>query len=405
MDNNKRVVITGIGIISSNAIGIKNFSNAIFNGISGIKPISSFDTSDFKVKTAGEINNFKPEEFLGQKGLRTLDRSTKLICSAAKLALDNGGLEITENNTYDTGVVVATTLGPVKSICDFDKDATTDGVRYVNPAFFPNTVINSPASQVSIKFNIKGFNTTISNGFSAGLDAINYATNFIKLNRAKTILVGAVEDFYAQVFIGFYKSGLLAGLGSGLELSCPFDKRRNGMILGEGSCVLILEDLDSALNRNANIYAEVLGYGMSNYNLEIKDAMQVALEKSNIKTEKIDYICAGANSMQDLDYKETLAIKELFGKNISRQKVSSIKSMVGECFSVSSTIQVAAGLCAIKEQMIPATINYQEKDLRCDLDYVTNKAISHKVENVLINALGPANCSYTSSLTISKFNN
>lgn len=400
----KRAVVTGLGIICSDAIGKEAFENALLKGISGIKPISLFDTTDFKVKTAGQVKDFKPEEILGLKGLRLLDRSTKLLNCATKLALEDAKLEINEENTRDIGVVIGTTLGSLKSICDFDKEALTEGPQFVNPALFPNTVINSPASQVSIKFKIKGFNTTISTGFSASLDALGYALDFIKLGRAKIILAGGVEELCIQTFLGFYKTGFLAGIKDGsVELSCPFDRRRNGIIFGEGSGVLVLEDLDSALTRKANIYAEVLGFGMgfAAKGFGLARAMRSALGEANIPSENIDYICAAANSTVRGDFLETTAIKDVFAKTQNKVYISAIKSMLGECFSASGALQAIAAVCAIDKQQVSPTINYQEKDPACDLNYVTGSAQRGKISKVLINAFGPAG--RNSSLVISKF--
>jgi 3-oxoacyl-[acyl-carrier-protein] synthase II len=406
------IVITGLGILCSNGIGKDAFRDAIFKGESGIRPISLFDTQPFKAKLAGEIKDFKPQDFLGEKGLRTLDRSTKLVTCATKLALEDANLEITEQNTHEIGAVIGTTLGSVNSISEFDKEAIREGPRYVNPALFPNTVINSPASQVSIKFNIKGLNATISTGFSASLDAIKYAADFLKFGRAKIILAGGVEELCIQTFLGFYKTGFLAGLkDSGPEISCPFDKRRNGIILGEGSCVLVLEELESAKARKTKIYAEVLGCGMSfdayrinKYNPSgsgLGKAMRMSIREADINPSQVDYICSAANSTQAADLIETKTIKEVFGRQANRIPVSSIKSMVGECFSAAGGIQVAAALNAIEKQAVPPTINYQEKDAGCDLNYVVNNAKSYKIDKVLIDAFGPSGCN--SSLIISKF--
>lgn len=399
---NKRVVITGLGVIASVGIGRQAFSEALFKGASGIKPVSLFDTSGLGAKTAGEITDFQPQEFLGPKGLRTLDRSTKLAASGARLALSDASLTITEENSADIGVTLGTVLGSISSISDFDKEALVDGARYVNPALFPNTVINSPASQVSIKFNIKGFNTTISTGFCAGLDAINYAADFIRLGRAKIVLAGGVEELCVQIFLAFYKKGCLAAAdAAGQETSCPFDKRRNGFIFGEGAAVLVLEDLESALRRNARILAEVRGYGV-NFGQGLSESMRMALEDAGLKEKDINYISAAANSSPDSDRIESAAIKEVFGRGPDSCRVSSIKSMLGECFSASGSLQAAAAVEAIERQMIPPTINYRVKDSDCDLNYVVNTAKSCKIDNVLINCFGSGG--FNSSMIISKFN-
>ncbi|MFA5725993.1 MAG: beta-ketoacyl-[acyl-carrier-protein] synthase family protein [Candidatus Omnitrophota bacterium] len=367
----KRIVITGLGIISSVGIGKEAFTENIFKGVSGIKPITSFDTAPFKVKDAGEISNFAPEAILGPKGLRTLDRSIKLVASSAKLALDDSGLEITEANSRDTGIAIGTTFGSLSSICDFDKEALTEGVRYVNPALFPNTVINSPASQASIKFNIKGFNITVSSGFSASLDALNYALDALRNDRAKIALCGGVEEFCIQEFLGFYKAG------------CLTDTR--GIVLGEGAGILILEELNAALARKAKIYAELLGFGSAIQDL--KKSMQLSLEEALLTPEKIDYISSAANSAEEFGVSEAKAIEELFGEKAKTIPVSSIKPLVGELFSASGSLQVAAAISALEKQAVPPIL--------------LNQAKASKIENILINAAGKTGSN--SSLIISKF--
>src|SRR4030065_2926532 len=217
-----RVVITGIGVLSPVGIGRENFWEALSQGKTGFRTISLFDTALYKVHIAGEISDFDPVSFLGKKGLRTLDRSTRLLSSAAKLAIDDAKLQITDENTNSIGVSIGTTFGSLHSISQFDREGLIEGPKFVNPSHFPNTVINSPASQVSIRFKIKGFNTTISTGFCAGLDAIYYAADFIKLNRADVILTGAVEELCEETFLGFHTLGYLSGSDSSEPICCPF---------------------------------------------------------------------------------------------------------------------------------------------------------------------------------------
>ncbi|MBM3251680.1 MAG: beta-ketoacyl-[acyl-carrier-protein] synthase family protein [Candidatus Omnitrophica bacterium] len=397
----KRIVITGIGILAANGVGRQQYWQSLKEGKAGFRDVSLFDVSNLKVKIAGEISDFDAQKFLGVKGLRSLDRSAKLICCAGKLAIDDAKLTITEENTNDIGVVVGTTLGSVYSISEFDKEALREGPRYVNPAAFPNTVINSPASQVSIKFNIKGFNTTISTGFTASLDAIGYAIDFLNFDRAKVVFAGGVEEMCIQTFLGFYKLGFLSGSKDGQPiLCCPFDKRRNGIVFGEGAVFLVLEDLEHALARNAEILAEISNFSMrfdpyriNKYNPKgdgIKKSMLIALQEGRLKPRDIDYICANANSTAKADKIETDAIKEVFGSHAKNVPVSAIKSMTGECFSVSAGFQAAAAVGAIKESFIPPTINYKEPDPECDLDYVPNQAREKEIKNVLVSSFGPS---------------
>lgn len=396
----KRAVITGIGVIAPNGIGKEAFWQSLAEGRSGIKPITLFDTVLFKTKTAGECSDFNAQEFLGTKGLRNLDRSTKLVLSAAKLAIEDAKLTITAENTDDIGVVTATTLSVILNISVFSKEAQDEGPQLVNPAMFPSTTINSPSSQVSIKFNIKGFNTTVSTGFSASLDSLKYAVDFLKLGRAKTVLVAGVESIFFQTFAGFNKLEFLAGI-KGEEICCPFDRRRNGIILGEGSGVLVLEDEDNALKRNARIYAEVSAVenyfdpvhsssGRYSHSSEgLKRSIIQALIDADLKTKDIDYICAAANSVQNQDRLETAAIKEVFGPVAEDIPVSSIKSMIGETVSAAGVLQIAAALGAMENNFVPPTINYKEPDPACGLDYVPNKKREKTVKNVLINNFGP----------------
>ncbi len=405
-----RVVVTGIGVISPLGVGREEFSAALLRGDSGVRPVSLFDTSELKSKSAAEVSSFRAEDYLGVKGLRNLDRSTRLITSAAKLALDDSGFKVTEANSGDIGVAVGTALGGIRSISDFDREIMIEGPRYVSPGLFPNTVINSPASQVSIKFNIKGFNATLSSGFSASLDAIGYAVDFLRRGRIEAVLAGGVEELCIQTYLAFYKTGCLAGGDKTKdETSCPFDKRRNGVIFGEGACLLVLEEKESALRRGANIYAEILDFA-SNFDrhsrpskLGISRAMQKALEKAGLKSGDIDYICAGANSTKDADLAETEAIKEVFKESSKKIKISSVKSMIGECFSASGAMQTAAGITALQAQSVPPTINYKQVDPLCDLDYTPNKSGAAKIDKVLINSFGAGGS--CSSLVISKFNN
>lgn len=395
----KRIAITGIGVLSPIGIGKEAYWEGLFQGKTGFRPVTLFDTSPFRVNIAGEITDFDALSFLGKKGLRDLDRSTRLICSAAKLAIDDSRIEITDNTTHSMGVSIGTTFGSLHSISQFDRSGLIDGPRLVNPSHFPNTVINSPASQVSIKFKIKGFNTTISTGFCASLDAVSYAADFIRLNRADVVFAGGVEELCEETFMGFHNLGCLSGTDGSEPICCPFDARRNGTILSEGAAVLVLEDEEHALNRNAVILARVLGYGnafdpMAESNFHhtgrgLKNAVMLALQEAALNPEDIDYVCACANSSKGLDRMETNVLKEVFGNNAYIIPVSSIKSMVGESFSASGALSLTAAVGALRSGFIPATVNYHVKDPVCDLDYVPNIVRQKQIQNVLVTSADP----------------
>lgn len=409
----KRIVITGIGVLAPNGIGKDAFWTALKEGRSGIGPVSLFDTTGMRTKLAGEIKDFSPETILGPKGLRNMDRSTKLALCASKLALDDAGIKypLSEDETDDFGVALGSTMGSVWSISEFDKEALREGPRSVNPALFPNTVINSPASHISIQFNIQGFNSTVSTGFCSSLDAIYYAITLMSLYNYGTVLAGGVEELCEQTYKGFYKVGHLAGSRVGKEeINCPFDKRRNGIVLGEGSGIVVLEELDRAKKRGAKIYAEIIGYGTS-FDPDSKNlydprakgasrAIRMCLEDAGISASDIDYVATSANSTLDCDAMETVAIGSVFGSKAKSVAVSSVKSMTGESFSNSGAMNLAAGLGAIAQNFVPPTVNYKTPDRRCDLDCVPNEAREAKVSKVLIDAFSPTGSN--SALAIAK---
>jgi len=393
----KRIVITGVGVLAPNGIGKQAFWQALKEGKSGIKPITIFNPGFFKSKQAGEISDFNAEEFLGSKGLQNIDRATKLVCSAAKLALEDSELQITERNTDNIGVVTGTTL-VLWNIAELSREMVEDGPQFVTAGIFPGTTMNSASSQISIRHKIKGFNTTISTGYTASLDALKYAANFIKLNRAKVALVAGVEGLTFAGFTGFYKIGFLAGI-NGQELSCPFDKRRNGIVLSEAAVVLVIEDEEYAKARGAKVYAELAAvencfdaFRSAKYEPRasgLKRSMQKALEVANMHQEDIDYISSSANSVIQQDALETMAIKDVFNIYADKIPVTAIKSMVGESVSAGGLLQVTASLGSLEENFIPPTLNYQEKDACCDLDYVPNNSRQQKLNNVLITNFGP----------------
>lgn len=397
----KQVVVTGMGVFSPLGIGRESYSSALLTGISGFSPITLFDTSNFNVHTAGEIKDFDPVIYLGKKGLRDLDRSTRLVCSAAKLAIEDSKLEITDENTNLIGVSIGSTFGSLHSISQFDRVGLIEGPKCVNPSHFPNTVLNSPASRISIWFGIKGFNTTISTGFCASLDAVSYAADFIKLNRANAVLAGGVEELCEEMLLCFNALGWLSGSDASAPLSCPFDAKRSGFVFSEGAVVFALEEKEYALKRGANINAVIKGYGnafspvrnrdlsLVDKNLKadakgLADAIGIALKDASLNPQDINCVFSCANSTKRLDVVETEAIKSVFNEYAYKISITSIKSMVGESYSASGSFALAAAVCAITNSFIPATMNYKEKDPMCDLNYVTGIAKRQDVNNALV---------------------
>lgn len=386
------IAVTGIGVFSPIGNGRDHYWNALKEGKKGFRQITVFDSAALSVHVAGEVD-FDPVALLGKKGLRDLDRSTRLLSAAALAAVDDAKLLISDDNSHDAGVSVGSTFGSLHSISQFDRSGLIEGPRMVNPSHFPNTVLNSPASRVSIRLNIKGFNTTISTGCCSGLDAIAYAADFIRLKRADVVLAGGVEELCEETLLFFEKMGYLSGADGSDPLCCPFDARRKGTILSEGAAVLVLEDMDHALNRGAEILALVKGCGnaFSSERPEagLAAAMRAALNEAVATSNDIGYIAASANGTARLDAMETRAIREVFGELAGQVPVSAVKSMCGETYSASGALAVAAAAGALKEGFLPPTVNYREKDPECDLDYIPNEARQVQAGSALVTASDP----------------
>lgn len=311
--NQNRIVITGIGVISPNGIGKEKFWQAIESGRSGIKPITSFSTKGFKTKLAAEITGFNAKTFLDKRS-QDFTRSGKLLCSAVKMALEDAKITIDDKNTDDIGICTATTLSSIKSLEKFHKDMAKHGPLFVSPMIFPTILLNSASSLAAIYFGIRGFNTTISTGFTAGLDAIEYAVNLIKSNRAKIVLAAAVEEISPPVI-------------KGKDLFCPFGKKGRDIILGEGAAVLVIEKEEHARNRKAGIYAKIKGIG--NLVGALKKSMAEAVKDAGTNIEDINYISTSANPT---------------------------KSIIGETFSASGLFEVISAIGMIKNDFIATTV-------------------------------------------------
>jgi len=392
----RRIVITGIGVVAPNGIGKEEFLANCSAGVSGIKPITLFDVSKYRCKYAGEVSNFQPEQYLGPKGLRNLDRTTLLALVAAKLAIEDARLKIADANRDDIGVVLGSTMGSVHSISEFDKEGLREGPRYVNPAQFPNTVINSPASQVAIRFGLRGLNSTISTGFTASLDAIGYALDMLRLNRAKVLLVGGVEELCIQTFLGFYKLGFLATSQNGAPpRSAPFDAQSRGALLGEGCAFFVLESDGDAQERGATQYAEVVGYGtefhpdsMYRYDpaaVGASHAIRHALEDADLEPDDIDQVSASANASKTGDAMEMAALRNVFGSRVETLLIQTVKLLLGESFSAAGSLQLAATIGTLARQSVPVAAGMKQRA----------SSVSHEAggEFALVESLGPTGSS------------
>jgi 3-oxoacyl-[acyl-carrier-protein] synthase II len=318
--------------------------------------------------------------------------------SAAKEVLEDAKLEITDANTDEIGVATGTTFPHLWSMIEFDREVLTEGLDFSNPALFPSTVLNAASSQVSIRFNIQGFNTSVSTGYTSGLQALKYSLRALENQKANIVLCGAVESLALSLYFGFYKLGYMAGI-TGDALSCPFDKRRNGPLISEAAAMFCIESIDDAKLRQVNILAKVRsvncffdGYRIGKIDPQgegLEKAIVNALEEAGIYTQDIDYISSCANSSPELDRIEAKVLKRVFGKNLSKTPASSIKSMLGETLSASAALQIASSIGAMQTGFLPPTINYREKDPECDIDCVANKAQEKEVKLALVVSFGP----------------
>jgi len=378
MDN--RVVITGMGVISSIGVGKGPFWEGCIQGKSGIRPISGFDTSRLSSKLGGQLPDIDFRQYIKPANLRRMDRIGRIVVSAVKMALDDSGLELENEDPDRVGIMVGTGLGSSKSVDLYYRGLIKEGPTGATPLLFQTAVPNSICSHSSLEFGIRGINTTFSHKEASVESAIVFAFHLLRKGDAQVIFVGHV---YATLgSLSPQKSPFPEGMR-------PCDAHRNGFVLGEGSGVLVMEELGHARQRRARIYAEVLSHGLTGSNCGVLnydkggDFLSRAMAKAS-GGRRVDYICAAANSTRDLDVAETRAIKATFGPEARGIRVSSVKSMIGE-FDGSGALRACAALLAIYHGVIPPTINYSASDPECDLDYTPNEAREEEIDTALLN--------------------
>ncbi|MBF0489053.1 MAG: beta-ketoacyl-ACP synthase II [Candidatus Omnitrophica bacterium] len=400
----RRVVITGLGVVACNGIGKEDFWKANIEGRSGIDVITAFDHQDFDCHIAGEVKNFVPSQYMPSQVVSKVDRFVHFGLAASKMAIDDSRLDMTQEDKYRVGVVMGSGLGGCifheeQMIAAFDK-----GAHRMNPLCVPKITPNAVSSHIAIVNGFFGHNMVISTACASGTQAIGEALRKIQCSDLDVCITGGVEASLTRFTFGAYCSLRVISKGKGLpsEASRPFDRLRDGFVLAEGGGVLILEELEHALKRNAHIYAEVTGYAGNSgaYHIVMPDpegqdatrAMAGAVKDAALKPEDIDYINAHATSTSANDQAETKAIKNVFGERAYQIPVSSTKSMIGHSIGAAGGIEGVVCALTIENQFIPPTINYQEKDPACDLDYVSNKGRSAKINHVLSNSFGFGNC-------------
>ena len=402
----KRIVITGVGVISP--IGNKKdvFWDALISGTSGVSEVKAFDTSAFKVHRGCEVKDFKYDNYSSNGSGQGIGKASQFAIAAAKLAIEDSNVGLNNIDPERAGVSIGTTAGEIQILEKVNYVRHEKGDDSVDPGLFlKHPCVNMP-SNISIEFGFKGPSTIIPTACAAGNYAIGYACDLIKLGRADIMLAGGSDPFSKVAFVGFSRLNAIAP-----DICQPFDKDRKGLLVGEGAGMLVLESLEGALARNANIYAELLGYGLScdGYHITIPhpegngvtSAMEKALESAKIKPEDVQYMSAHGTGTVANDKAETISIKKVFGEHAKKLAISSTKSMLGHTMGAASAIEAVACALAIKEGVVPPTINYETKDPECDLDFVPNVKREMQVDIAMNNAY--AFGGNNSSLILKKF--
>jgi 3-oxoacyl-[acyl-carrier-protein] synthase II len=400
VNKRRRAVITGIGLVSPLGMGIEENWNHLMQGKSGIGPITRFDTGSFATRIAGEVKDFHPEDFISKKELRKMDLFLQFALAAARLALDDSHLQISPELSERAGVIMGCGLGGIATIEETHKLLLDSGPRRVSPFFIPMIISNMAPGLISIYHGLKGPNFSVQTACAAGTHAIGQAFQLIREGIADVMLSGGVEATITALGIaGFNAMRALSTQNDEPEkASRPFDLNRDGFVMGEGSAVLVLEEMERALERGASIYGEVIGFGASGDAFHMAApapdgegaarCMMNALHDAGIAPTDVDYINAHGTSTDLNDKYETQAIKRVFGDHASRLGVSSTKSMTGHLLGAAGGVEGAYTALAIDRQIMPPTINYEHPDPECDLDYVPNEARPATIRVALSNSFG-----------------
>ncbi len=396
----KRVVVTGLGIVSPLGIGVDTFWANLTAGVSGVGRITRFDPEGYTTQIAAEVKNFDPADYFEKKEARRLDRFTQFALVATREALADAGLQLEKADRDRVGVILGTGIGGIETLEEQHKILLNRGPDRVSPFFIPMMIANMGAGQIAINYGLRGHNVTTVSACASSSNAIGDAFRLLKQGLAEVVITGGAEAPVTPLAIAGFCSmrAMSTNNAEPARASRPFDARRDGFVIGEGAGVLILETREHALKRGARIYAEVAGYGCTcdAYHVSAPDpegkgaalAMALALREGNVAGAEVDYINAHGTATPLGDRLETLAIKQVFGEAVGRLAVSSTKSMTGHLLGAAGGLEAVACILAIEKGIVPPTINYEYPDPDCDLDYVPNRARSRTVEVALSNSLG-----------------
>ncbi len=395
-----RVVITGVGLVTPIGIKKDEFWQSLIQGKSGISKISYFNTSEYPTKIAAEVKDFDYTNYISPKEANRMDKSTQFSVVATMLALEDSKLKIIEEDPFSTGVIIGSGIGGIGTFEKQHKMLLERGPNRVSPFFIPMMISNISAAEIAIKIGAKGPNGVITTACASSTHAIGIAFKLLQKGDAQIIISGGTEAAITPMSLaGFCKMRALSIQNDNPgKASRPFDKERDGFVMGEGSGILILETLQHAKKRNADIYVEILGFGMTADAYHVtapspegegaSQAMKIALEDAKIKPTQIDYINAHGTSTPLNDKLETLSIKNVFGKHAYNLKISSNKSMTGHMLGAAGGVEAIATALTLKEDIIPPTINYKYPDPERDLNYVPNKSERKLVKYAMSNSFG-----------------
>ena len=395
----RRVVITGMGTVNPLANSVDQTWAAVKAGKCGIAPITHFDTSELKVKLAGEVKDFDAAEILGPKEARRMDVYTQYACAAAKEAFEDSALDMEKENPDRIGCIVSSGIGGLSTIAEEHGKGEEKGYGKISPYFIPMSISNMAAGQIAIMYGLKGMCTCVVTACASSNNAIGDAFHRIRDGYEDVMVCGGAEGVVMPLAIGGFQSmKALCTSENPNRASIPFDKERHGFVMGEGAGILVLEELEHAKARGAKIYAEVAGYGSNcdAYHITAPNpegeggakCMTLAVKDAGLEMEAVDYINAHGTSTSLNDAGETLAIKKAFGEHAYKLMVSSTKSMTGHLLGAAGAVEGIITSLALKDGFVPATINYLEKDEACDLDIVPNLGRKADIKVALSNALG-----------------
>lgn len=398
--NKRRVVVTGLGVISPVGNDVNTFWQALLSGKSGIGPLTSFDASRFDSRIAGEVKGFNPLEYMDSKETKRVDKFVHYAVAASKQAAKDSGLDLDKEDTNRIGVLIGSGIGSLRSVEEECRSYFEKGPEKMSPFMIPRLIVNEAAGHVSIGLGLKGPNSCVATACASGSHAVGDAFRIIQYGDAEVMLAGGTESCVTALGVGgFCALKALSRRNDAPEkASRPFDKLRDGFVMAEGAGVVVLEELEHALKRNARIYAEMVGYGMSADAFHMtapdssgdgaKRAMLAALNDAGIKPQEVDYINAHGTSTTLNDKVETLAIKNAFGSHAYKLAVNSTKSMTGHLLGAAGGIEFVVLCLSIRDAIVHPTINQEVPDPDCDLDYVPNVSRKMKVEVAMSNSLG-----------------